>query len=222
MFSLFGPRVSNDELLTRGARYALPTVVLTAARILLIVSVFFPYWSMVLEAPQYPDGLGVIAYVNTLSGDVAEVNGLNHYIGMRPLEEAANFERATAVWMVLAMFLLIELAAIVHSRWALLLVLPAMLFPLGFLADLQFWLYHFGQNLDPSAPLSSSVKPFTSPALGVGEIGQFKTVARVETGWWLACASSLLVIAGIFLHRRAYKPLFETAAREREAMRAAA
>ena len=213
LLSLLGPRVSDDELLARGFRYLAPTVTLAIARVLLVISIFFPYWSMLLEAPQYPDGLEVIAYVNTLAGDVQEVYGLNHYIGMRPLGEAASFERASSVWMIVAMFLLIEGAASVRSKWAVLLVLPALLFPLGFIVDLQFWLYHFGQNLDPHAPLSASVKPFTAPAIGIGEIGQFRTIARLETGWWLAAGSSVITIVGLLLHRRAYKPLHDLAAR---------
>jgi hypothetical protein len=100
-----------------------------------------------------------------------------------------------------------------RSKWAVLLVLPALLFPLGFIVDLQFWLYHFGQNLDPHAPLSASVKPFTAPAICIGEIGQFRTIARLETGWWLAAGSSVITIVGLLLHRRAYKPLHDLAAR---------
>lgn len=211
LLTLFGPRVSPRELAARGPRYVAPTVVLAAARILLLISIFFPYWSMELEAPQYPNGLEVTAYVNTLTGDVSEVNGLNHYIGMRPLQEAASLERSSAIWLIVAMFLLIEGAASVHSRFAVLLVLPAALFPVGFLLDLQFWLYHFGQNLDPHAPLSASVKPFTPPALGVGEIGQFRTIAHLEAGWWLASAAVVVLIIGLFLHRRAYRPLYQAA-----------
>ncbi len=209
--SVLGPRVSPHELAARGPRYAAPTVAHTIARVLLIVSIFFPYWSMELEAPQYPNGLFVTAYVNTLTGDVTEVDGLNHYIGMRPLEEAAELERATAIWLIVAMFLLMEGAASVHSKWAVLLVAPVVLFPVGFILDLQFWLHSHGQNLDPAAPLSAAVKPFTPPALGVGEIGQFRTIAVLETGWWLACVSSLMTIVGLVLHRRAYKPLHDAA-----------
>lgn len=212
---LFGPRVPNEELSRRGFRYALPTVLLSCARVLLLVSIFLPYWHMTLEAPQYPDGLAISAYVNRLEGDVREIDGLNHYIGMRPLHEAASLERAAAVWMIIAMVLLVEGAAVVHSRWAVLLVLPALLFPVGFLADLQYWLNSHGQNLDPKAPLSSSVKPFAPPALGVGTIGQFKTVGSVGLGWWLAAAGAGLTLVGLVFHRRAYKPLYERKAASR-------
>jgi hypothetical protein len=216
LLEVLGPRVSPQELAARGPRYAAPTVVLALARVLLLVSIFFPYWSMELEAPQYPKGLFVTAYVNTLTGDIAEIDGLNHYIGMRKLEDAAHLERATAIWLVVAMFLLMEGAASVHSRWAVLLVVPVILFPFGFIADLQYWLYSHGQNLDPVAPLSASVKPFTPPALGLGEIGQFRTWATLESGWWLACASSAMTVVGLVLHRRAYKPLHDAAMAQRQ------
>ncbi len=214
---LVGPRVPLEELRERKWRYALPTIIFAAARVLLVLSLFIPYWHMELDAPQYPNGLAVTAYVNHLEGDVKEIDGLNHYIGMRPLEQAAKFERAMAVWAVVAMVLLIEGAAFVHSKWAVVLALPALFFPVGFLVDLQFWLHTFGQNLDPSAPLSSSVKPFTPTLLGEGGIGQFKTYATAGLGLYLAVTASVLIVIGFIFHRRAYRPLFQRLLAERPA-----
>lgn len=207
--SILGPRVPRDELRRRTARYALPTLLLLAAAGLLAGSYFQPYWAMTLHAPQYPKGLHVQAYLNRLTGDVKEIDGLNHYIGMRPLNDAARLERQTSA-MLIAVFAGLVLAAIfIHSRWAAAAALPALLFPLGFLADLQYWLASFGTNLDPHAALSSSIKPFVPPVLGVGTIGQFKTVAVVGPGLWLATAASLLVLVALYFHRRAYKPLVD-------------
>jgi hypothetical protein len=64
-------------------------------------------------------------------------------------------------------------------------------------------------NLDPRAPLSSSVKPFVPPILGEGLVGQFKTIAEWEIGLIFSIISSLLIIAALFFHRKAYKPLME-------------
>mgnify|MGYP001431504064 CR=1 FL=1 len=207
--SIVGPRVSATELRERPMRYAIPTFFFMIARVMLLASVFLPYWHMELEAPQYPNGLFLTAYVNHLTGDVREIDGLNHYIGMRSLGEAAAFERTAGVWMVIAMFLLVEGAAFVHSKWAVLLAAPAILFPVVFVADLYFWMRTFGLNLDPSAPLSSSVKPFVPTVIGEGGIGQFRTYAELGTGYWLAVSCAVLTIAGFVFHRRAYKPLME-------------
>jgi copper chaperone NosL len=204
---LIGPRVPVEELRSHRARYLTPTIIFMVARVLLLASIFFPYWHMELEAPQYPKGLFLTAYVNHLTGDVREIDGLNHYIGMRPLGEAAAFERTASIWAVIAMFLLVEGAAFIHSKWAVLVALPAIGFPLGFLGDLYYWMRTFGLNLDPEAPLSQSVKPFVPKVLGEGGIGQFKTYAELGHGYWLAVACSALVLVGFVFHYRAYKPL---------------
>jgi hypothetical protein len=206
---IIGPRVPTEELALRSARYRIPTVILWLARFALLVSIFLPYWRMKLEAPQYPGGLYVHAYVNRLTGDVKEIDGLNHYIGMRPLNEAAQLERTLSIAAIIALMLLVEGAALVHTRWAALLSLPAIIFPAFFLADLYFWLHHFGQNLDPNAALSNAIAPFTPPVLGVGEIGQFRTIAWPGAGLVLSACAAVLIIVALFFHRRAYKPLVD-------------
>ena len=208
---IFGPRIPNDELRANPSRYALPTITLSLARVCLLASVFLPYWHMELKAPQYPKGLHLTAFVNRVEGHVREINGLNHYIGMRKLEEAAPLEKALSVWGIIAMVLLVEGATFTHSRWAALLVLPAILFPAVFLLDMHWWMKDFGLNLNPHAPLSSSVKPFIPTILGVGTIGQFKTIAQMGWGLYLAWAASGLSLLALIFHRMAYKPLFEGA-----------
>lgn len=210
--TVVGPRVSREEHLAHRVRYAAPTLLLSAAALLLLVSIFTPYWQMTLHAPQYPKGLTVHAYLNQLTGDVQEIDGLNHYIGMRPLGEAAQLERSLSIMMVLALGLLILGAIFIHTRWSALFALPALIFPFGFLTDLWFWMNHFGQNLDPKAPLSSAIKPFSPPVLGTGYVGQFHTVAMPHVGLILAFVAAALVLVGLYFHRRAYKPLVDAAA----------
>jgi hypothetical protein len=207
--SILGPRVPEAELVGHAGRYAAPHVVLLLARVALLASLFLPYWRMTLRAPQYPQGLHVRAYLDRLEGDVAEIDSLNHYIGMRPLGEAAQLERTLAVAATVALVLLIEGAMLIHNRWAALLALPAVLFPAFFLADLYYWMNRFGHELNPHAPLSTSIKPFTPPILGTGKVGQFMTVASAGPGLWLAAAAAACVLVGLYLHRRAYKPLVD-------------
>lgn len=205
----FGPRVPGYESPGRWWRYAIPTVLFILAGATLIASYQQPYWNMTLHAPQYPKGLHVEAYLNRLEGDVREIDGLNHYIGMRPLNAAAQLERKTSHILIGSLAMLLLASVFIHTKWVVLLVLPAVLFPAGFLADLWFWLHNFGQNLDPTAALSSSVKPFTPPVWGEGKVGNFKTIADVDTGWWMALTSTCLVLVGLYFHRRAYKPLVD-------------
>jgi hypothetical protein len=206
---IIGPRTPEKKWAEDRMRYLLPTIFFLFAAALLVASVFFPYWKMTLQAPQYPKGLSVQAYIFKLTGDVREIDGLNHYIGMRPLEEAAQLERSLSIAAVSVLALLIIGSIFIHSKYTVLLVLPAILFPFIFLGDMYFWLRNFGLNLDPTAPLSAAIKPFVPPILGTGKLAQFVTITQVQTGFYLALAASVCILIGLYFHRRAYKPLVD-------------
>jgi len=189
----------------------IPSGLYIIAAILILASVAFPYWGMVLNAPQYPGGLEMRVFVNRMTGDedpqldeVAEIDGLNHYIGMKSLYEAAKFERSIAIPAVILMVIFLFIAAIWHKRYTWLLTLPAIGFPFVFLGDLAFWMISYGQNLDPYAPLSSAIEPFTPTVLGTGIVGQFSTQANVATGWYMAVGAAGLIVIGLILRTSAY------------------
>ena len=56
------------------------------------VSLFFPLWKMHLVAPQYSDGLDLYIFPYKIQGGglngqhLVEINNLNHYIGMKPIQ----------------------------------------------------------------------------------------------------------------------------------------
>jgi len=188
----------------------IPSILFIMGALLLLASIAFPYWGMVLLAPQYPGGLEMRVFVNYMTGDedpqldeVKEIDGLNHYIGMKSLYEAASFERSIALPGVIAMAAFLVVAAIWRRRGTWLLTIPAILFPAIFLGDLAFWMTYYGNNLDPYAPLSSAIKPFTPPVLGEGVIGQFRTIANVDTGWFMAVGVGVLVVIGLLIRLRA-------------------
>ncbi len=204
---IFGPRIPKELWEKERKRFLIPSLVLVAAAVLLFISIFLPYWKITLIAPQYPQGLAATMYVNRLTGDVQEIDGLNHYIGMKPLGEAAVLERTLSIFIIIGLALLIAGAVYVHSPFALFLCIPAVLYPAFFLGDLYFWMRSFGMNLDKRAPLSGAIKPFVPPLLGEGKIAQFATVATWEVGLYMSIAASVLILVGLYFHRRAYKPL---------------
>lgn len=206
---ILGPRVPRELLQKERQRFLMPTLFLGGAGLLLLISIFLPYWSLTLYAPQYPKGLQMKVYVNRVTGDVNEIDELNHYIGMRSLKEAAPLERSLSIIIVGAIGLLALAAVYIHSPVAAFFAFPGFLYPLIFLGDLYFWMWNFGTHLDPRAPLSHAVKPFVPPLLGEGYVGQFKTVASWDVGLWLAFLSSVLIIIGLYWHRKVYKPLLE-------------
>lgn len=163
---------------------------------MLIASIRYAYWHIVLHAPQYPRGLYIDVFVNKMEPkrNVFEVDGLNHYIGMIKLTEAAELERAVSVYALPLLAVLAFVPFVWKNRWAWLLRVPMILYPIIFVADLFGWLYYAGHSLDPHAPMSSSISEFTPKIYGDGTIGQFRTSANFETGFYLALAAAVIAL----------------------------
>ncbi|HEY7501444.1 MAG TPA: hypothetical protein VH740_23180, partial [Vicinamibacterales bacterium] len=67
-------------------RSALHAATALAAASLIAAAAWLPLWTLEMEAPQYPKGLRLYAYGTGMTGDLRELNILNHYIGMPPIE----------------------------------------------------------------------------------------------------------------------------------------
>lgn len=177
-------------------------ILMALSTLLFAISHIWKYWELRLNAPQYPGGLFVSVYTHDVRGDVSEVDGLNHYIGMAPLAEAAEIERSIAPYAIVA-FIILGIAAIfLRKKWAPLLLVPIILFPIVVFVDLFAWLYYFGHNLDPTAALSGAIDEFTPAILGRGVVGQFTTDASMGLGWWIAVVAAVLALAAIVINFR--------------------
>ncbi len=201
----FGPKIPRGELATHPMRYQLPKTLFLTGSGLLAISLFFPYWVLRLKAPQFPKGLVIKSYVNRLVGDTVEIEGLNHYVGLGSFDDAAVLERSISVIAIIVLATLLLAAPLIHSRWVVLLTLPALSFPFIFVADLQYWLWKYGHSLDSAAPLASAVGEFTPPVFGRAKIAQFDTLALPGPGFLLAVLAATLIAVGLYYHRLATK-----------------
>lgn len=183
------------------ARRRLVVVAALCGATLMFASYWGPWWHFQLVAPQYPRGLELGIRLTGVTGDVEEINLLNHYIGMGHLEEAAQLERAHALTLLSAIAVsVIVLVQHLGRRLNGVLVLLAAALPVGFLADTFYWMYRFGHELDPRAPVT--IQGFTPTLFGAGKIGQFHTVATPEWGFWMATAGAALVIGAAWFRNR--------------------
>ena len=132
-----------------------------------------------MRAPQYPKGLRLEAFGSGMVGDVRELNIINHYVGMPPIDPAPTLETAAfpiALTVVIALCLLSPL-----HRWARRLALTAVVaMPIGILIDVQWWLYRYGHSLDPKAPIR--LEPFTPLVIGSSTLGNFVTSSTISWG----------------------------------------
>ena len=185
---IIGPRVPAEEMQAHRARYLMPTLLFVAAAILLLISIFLPYWQLTLHAPQYPKGLSVQAYLNRLEGDVGEIDGLNHYIGMRPLDEAALRASISIIGVVVVALLILARrlrpqplgGAARPAGAALPGDLPGRPAVSGWPTSARTWTRR--------AAVAAASSPSCRPCCSTGNIAQFSTSAAPAIGLWLAIA----------------------------------
>jgi copper chaperone NosL len=175
---------------------------LAAAAVALYAAAYFqPMWGWYLSAPQYPKGLVMSVYLDKVTGDVTEINILNHYIGMKKLDEAAQLERALAVYGVCGIGLVAMLMVFFPGkRYAKYFTVPAFLFPAVFLGMMYLWMYRFGHELSPEAPVT--VLPFTPTLAGHGQIGNFHTLGLPGPGFYMILGAAAAVALAFTLRRK--------------------
>ncbi len=170
-----------------------------------------PLWRMELVAPQYPAGLVMKAYgykfaedPGSYYDDVREINGLNHYIGMKPIKEVTEMRLfVPGVAALILGTLLMPFIAWQRAWFRRLIVAGFWTMPLFFIADLQYWLYNYGHSLDPDAALD--MEPFTPKVFGETKVWNFHSQTGFETGFYLMVAAALTITfapaASRLLHR---------------------
>ena len=198
-----------------GPRRVVRVAVGVVAAILCLVAIPMPLWSARLEAPQYKgdNALHLTAYGDRLVGDVCEINGLNHYIGMRPLGEPSvpcgsaelghgentvgRIAPEMALWLPSAVLAAVAalVASITRGRWMRRLGAAVLwVLPVGVLVMTQYHLYDYGHDLDPSAAFHPDV--FTPYALGPSKIYQFDVLALPGSALGLVALAAAIVSFG--------------------------
>jgi len=144
-----------------------------AASITMLVAFLQPLWHYDFNAPQYPEGLSIIFYLDHLGGRVDLVNELNHYVGMRKIADA-DFIEFRAMPCLVGLFCLAGIAVAVSARlWALVGWVAAMAAAgLIGMADFYSWLYLYGHQLNPHAAIR--IPPFTPQMLGSYRVMNFQ------------------------------------------------
>lgn len=194
-----------DQFLRR-APNALARLLLVAAAVSLVVALFFPFWKIRLVAPQYQEGLTLSIYAYKLSAgnngqDLHEINGLNHYIGMKPIK-AADFIEMRWVPFALGAFVLLALraAAIGTLRGVVDLLVLYLYFTAFSLGSFYYRLYTYGHQLDPKAPMR--IEPFTPILFGRQQIANFQQSSYPDVGAIFLGLFPLLLVAALWISRK--------------------
>ncbi len=187
-----------------------------------------PLWNIMLGAPQYPDPLGMNIHINGIHGvnefDIANIDNLNHYIGMKTIpkvEEMWEFQVfPMVIGIMVALGVLIGLVSYFKNlspNWFIgWFILMSILGVLG-MYDFNLWLIDYGTNLDPNAPmkltnLDGTPLTYKPPLFGHVKMLNFDVTSLPASGAWMMFTGMMLTLIAFFVGRKAVKAVPEAKA----------
>lgn len=204
--------MSKQESTERNPRPWLRWAVIIAA--LLLVSAFFlPLWSIELWAPQYPEGLYMTIWANKITGDVRNINILNHYIGMHPIEQDSFAEFRYFPIVIGGLVATGLLSAALNKRflmraWVLLLLIAAA----AGAYDFWQWEYKFGHDLSPDAPIKVEGMAYQPPFIGVRSLLNISAWSLPGLAGYCILIAIVLAVGGLLLDVRGLRKKAKVAA----------
>lgn len=161
-------------------------VLMAVASLLLLGLFFLPAWRIDLFAPQYPEGLMMNIWINRISGDVEIINGLNHYIGMKPFT-SESFPEFKYLYLIVIFFMLFGLVVSFTGKSSLLkyFLIVSLFGGCTAMYDFYQWGAEFGRDLDPKAAIQIPGLSYQPPVFGHKRLLNFDAYSFPDIGGWL-------------------------------------
>ncbi|TYC11370.1 hypothetical protein ES677_09870 [Bizionia gelidisalsuginis] len=195
------------------------SVIMIIGSLLLLGLFKFPLWDIELGAPQYPDPLGMSIYIQGIEGaeefDLQNIDGLNHYIGMKTIPKAEEMWEFTVFpKVIIGMVLLGVIIGVLgyfnkvnykyYMGW---FVLMSILGIMG-MYDFNNWLIDYGTNLDPNAIIKvtnpdGTPMSYKPPLFGYQKLLNFDVTSLPDLGGYLLFLGMSLTLVAFWLGRRA-------------------
>jgi hypothetical protein len=164
------------------------------AALMLLPLYWIPFWSISMEAPQFPEGIGMFISINDVTGhskhDIQSINILNHYIGMQAIDVDAIPEIKIMPWIFAVLiaggFLV---AAFGNRKWLLIWLGAFVVLAIAGFVDYYLWGYDYGHNLSPDAPIKVPGMSYQPPLIGT------KQLLNITAGSWPYWGSAFLFIS---------------------------
>jgi len=191
----------------RSTLSGLSRILIAASALLLAAAFVVPVWRIQLIAPQYPEGLGMLIRINTITGikpaDLNNINGLNHYIGMKAIVPDA-IPVLKVMPVALAVLIVVGLVAALYGRrwaaWSWLGLITAG--GVAAMAEFWKWSYDYGHNLAPDAIIKVPGMTYQPPLIGTKQLLNFTAASWPDIGAIAAGAAFAIALATLVFSRR--------------------
>ena len=174
--------------------------------ICLLALFVMPMWNITLQAPQYPDAIGLNIWINkivdTKPNDIQNINLMNHYVGMKEIPgHMAEFD--IFPWVISIMSALGVIFAFIGNRYLFLgwFIVMVVLGTIG-MYDFYAWEYDYGHNLDENAAIKIPGQGYQPPLIGVKQILNFRVISQPLAGAYFMFTGMFLTLAAFFVAKK--------------------
>jgi copper chaperone NosL len=182
-------------------------ILFSCSILLLILMYFFPIWSISLEAPQYPEGLGLYINISSMTGhktnDLNSINNLNHYIGMKVIKPESINELKIMPYIIGFMMLFGVLILLINKKKLILvwIIIFTIISVIG-LYDFYLWGYDYGHNLDPKAIIKIPGMFYQPPVFGTKQLLNFTAHSYPSIGGIAAFLSIIIAFISLDVFKK--------------------
>jgi copper chaperone NosL len=189
-------------------------ILMMTGAIFLLALFLFPLWNIALEAPQYPDAIGMNIWINKITdqepNDIQNINLMNHYVGMKDIpKEMEEFKIFPPV--IIIMTILGVIIGFVGKRKLYLVwfVIMALLGSAG-IYDFYLWEYEYGHNLSEHAAIkfldaAGDPMAYQPPLIGNSTILNFVAKSWPRAGAYFLFTGMLLSVVAFFVDKKEEK-----------------
>lgn len=178
----------------------------------LLLSLFvFPIWNITIDAPQYPDGIGMDIWINKIvdanPNDIQNINLMNHYVGMENIpEHMAEFDIFPIVIGVMAVLGMVIGFIGKRKLFVTWFVIMTILGTVG-MYDFYSWEYEYGHNLNPKAAIKfmddkGNLLAYQPPLIGNKTILNFNAKSWPSAGAYLMFIGMGLSVVAFYVDKK--------------------
>ncbi len=168
--------------------------------LIMVISLYSPIWEVSLEAPQYPNPIGMYIYIDGIKGinehDLENINLLNHYIGMKKIAPESIPELRFMKFFVYFFIISGLLIVWVNKKfpvylWTILVIAASFVA----LYNFHLWGKDYGTNLDPLAPIKVENMTYIPPLIGKKQLLNITAYSYPAIGGIFFILSILLALS---------------------------
>ncbi len=174
-------------------------ILIALSAVLMMSAYFLPLWKILLGAPQYPEGLEMKIWLTGITGNVDQINGLNHYIGMKHIIVANFWEFKVLPYvygLVVAFGFFVAWKGKLKFLWIWMGLL--VVFAIFGFTDFYLWEYDYGHHLDPHAAIKIEGMTYQPPLIGYKQLLNFLAGSLPDIAAYLVGLGGIISVGVLF------------------------